>query len=93
MNRFVTNGEWKAHFEDAVVDSVWDLRGIELVTRTDVRVYDSGVVVQRRKAGLVKSVLGLRVGRPALTVVVIRNGRVYRRLKKRSRVGKLLERV
>ena len=96
INRFVTHREWTAHFKVADLKSLQDLRRIQLVTRTNVSVYGTGLrvaTVQQRKPRLVKSVLRLRAHRPALTVVVIRNGRIYRRLNRKSRMGKLLERV
>ena len=96
MNKFVTRREWTAHFKVVDLKSLQDLRRIQLVTCTNVSVYSTGrsvAMVQQRKPRLVKSVLRLRAHRPALTVVVIRNGRIYRRLNRKSRMGKLLERV
>ena len=90
---FVMNHQWKQNLKAANLSSLQSLQKIDIVTHTDKIFGPMKARVQRRRSRLVKSIFKMLAYRPFLTIVVTRNGRVYRRLGHGSRLGKLLERV
>ena len=99
INWFILDREWNEHLKLVDLASLPGLRQIQIITLTNLfsnrplASMPHGAILQRRKSRLVKSVWRLIECQPSLTVVVIRNGRVYRRLGKNSRLGKLLRRL
>ena len=93
INWFALNGEWKTHLRAADLVSLPRLKKIYIVTHTDVEPSPLMARWQRRKSRLVKMVFNMLARRPALTILVVRDGSLFRRLVKNSRLGKLLDRV
>ena len=93
INWFALNGEWKTHLKAANLASLPGLKQIHIVTHTDVEPSPLMARLQRRKSRLVKLVYEMLARRPDLTMFVVRDGRFYRRLVSKTRLGKLLERV
>ena len=93
INWFVLNGEWKTHLKAANLASLPGLKHIHIVTHTEMEPGPLTTRLQRRRSRLVKFIYEMLARRPSLTMFVVRDGRFYRRLVSRSRLGKLLERV
>ena len=94
LNWFILDRGWDTFLQDANLGSLQGLRKIEIITHTNnVKPARSMEKIQRRKARLVRKVWEMMATRPSLTLVVIRNGYIYRRLDARSRLGNLLDRV
>ena len=93
INGLVVDDEWKTHIKKTNLPSLQGLKQMHIVTYTFPTPDDYMVKMQRRKSRLVKSFFKLLARRPSLTIFVIRDRRLYRRLVSSSSLGNLLERV
>ena len=94
---FVLDAEWEEHLEGANLASLQSLEQIHIVTHSYFECDPpTGIPqerMQRRRSRLVKNIYKMLAGRPFLTMLVVRDELLLRRLGNTSRLGKLLERV
>ena len=99
IGAFVLDHDWETHLKGADLPSLQRLEQICIVTHTSSaklgppRRDPSKARMQRRKSRLVKIIYEMLANRPSLAMFVVRDGRFYRRLGSKTRLGKLLERI